>query len=172
MPTSTTPRRSTRLVSAFALKGLDAKGLVDELRARMRDELDYALEAANQTEFADVLRRPSVRPRPRRRARASTRRVLTTEWVDGADVGRVRRAGRRRPPRRRAGEIALALRPGLGAPPRRVQRRSRIPGNYRFGADGDVTFLDFGLVKRWTAGEWEQLAPCLDAIVVTATRSA
>jgi len=40
------------------------------------------------------------------------------------------------------------------------------PGNYRFSADGDVTFLDFGLVKRWTAGEWEQLAPSLDAIVV------
>jgi hypothetical protein len=29
-----------------------------------------------------------------------------------------------------------------------------------------MTFLDFGLVKRWTAGEWEELAPCLDAIVV------
>ena len=27
------------------------------------------------------------------------------------------------------------------------------PGNYRFHADGSVTFLDFGLVKRWTAGE-------------------
>ena len=35
-----------RLVSAFALKGLDAKGLVDELRERMRDELDYRIEAA------------------------------------------------------------------------------------------------------------------------------
>jgi hypothetical protein len=40
------------------------------------------------------------------------------------------------------------------------------PGNYRFSPHGDVTFLDFGLVKRWTKGEWEQLAPSLDAIVV------
>ena len=40
------------------------------------------------------------------------------------------------------------------------------PGNYRFSRDGDVTFLDFGLVKRWTPGEWEQLDPSLDAIVV------
>ncbi len=30
------------------------------------------------------------------------------------------------------------------------------PGNYRFHADGSITFLDFGLVKRWTAGEWER----------------
>src|SRR6478736_7525287 len=41
-----------RLAGAFALKGLDAKGLVDELRARMREELDYTLEAANQTMMA------------------------------------------------------------------------------------------------------------------------
>ncbi|MEO7370848.1 MAG: AarF/UbiB family protein, partial [Ilumatobacteraceae bacterium] len=40
------------------------------------------------------------------------------------------------------------------------------PGNYRFTIEGDVAFLDFGLVKRWTPGEWEQLAPSLDAIVV------
>ena len=31
--------------SAMALNGLDARGLVDELRARMREELDYRLEA-------------------------------------------------------------------------------------------------------------------------------
>ena len=29
-----------------------------------------------------------------------------------------------------------------------------------------MTFLDFGLVKRWTPGEWERLEPSLDAIVV------
>ena len=40
-----------RLGTAFVLKGLDAKGLVDELRARMRDELDYRSRPRNQTEF-------------------------------------------------------------------------------------------------------------------------
>ena len=39
------------------------------------------------------------------------------------------------------------------------------PGNYRFHRDGSVTFLDFGLVKRWTAGEWGKLAPVLDAVL-------
>ncbi|MEZ5251182.1 MAG: AarF/UbiB family protein [Ilumatobacteraceae bacterium] len=29
------------------------------------------------------------------------------------------------------------------------------PGNYRFSPDGHVTFLDFGMVKRWAPGEWE-----------------
>ena len=40
------------LFSAFALKGLDVKALVDELRHRMGDELDYRIEARNQAEFA------------------------------------------------------------------------------------------------------------------------
>src|SRR5205814_5058062 len=40
------------LFASFALKGLDVKALVDELRARMADELDYRLEARYQTEFA------------------------------------------------------------------------------------------------------------------------
>ena len=39
------------------------------------------------------------------------------------------------------------------------------PGNYRFLPDGRIAFLDFGLVKRWTPGEWERLVPCLDAIL-------
>ena len=40
------------------------------------------------------------------------------------------------------------------------------PGNYKFHHDGSVTFLDYGLVKRWSPGEWERLQPTLDAIVV------
>ena len=40
------------LFAQFALKNLDVTALVDELRARMADELDYRLEAVCQTEFA------------------------------------------------------------------------------------------------------------------------
>ena len=40
------------------------------------------------------------------------------------------------------------------------------PGNYKFHHDGSITFLDYGLVKRWTPGEWESLSPTLEAIVV------
>ena len=68
-----------RLMGAFALKGLDTKGLVDELRARMLEELDYRLEAANQREFADHFAgHPFVRI-PAVDSASSTGRVLTTE---------------------------------------------------------------------------------------------
>jgi len=151
------------LFSAFALKGLDVKALVDELRHRMSDELDYCIEADNQAEFADAYRdHPYIRVPDVVRER-STRRVLTTEWVDGqpwahflltADASA----------RQRAGEILFRFAQGsihrLG-----VFNGDPHPGNYRFLPDGRIAFLDFGLVKRWTSGEWESLSPCLDAIL-------
>ena len=39
------------------------------------------------------------------------------------------------------------------------------PGNYRFHDDGTVTFLDFGLVKRWAEGEFEALMPLIDPLL-------
>ena len=153
-----------RLGTAFVLKGLDARGLVDELRNRMRDELDYELEAASQTEFGarfaghPFVSIPAVDPT------TSTKRVLTTEWVEGlswaefqATAGPVAR--------HRAGESIWRFAQYA------VHRLGSFngdphPGNYRFSIDGDVTFLDFGLVKRWSPGEWQHLAPSVDAIVV------
>ncbi len=151
------------LFSAFALKGLDVRAIVDELRDRMGDELDYRIEAANQAEFAARYRDHPFIHVPDIVAEHSTARVLTSGWVDGlpwADF--VAQADP--PARERAGEIiwrfaqASILRDGAfnGDP---------HPGNYRFHGDGRVSFLDFGLVKRWSTDEWERLAPCLDAIL-------
>ena len=148
--------------AAFALKGLDTRALVDELRARMAEELDYRLEARNQQEFVEhyaghpFIRIPAVLPE------LSAERVLTTEWVDGQNWATfVRSAGDDE--RQRAAEVIWRFAQGsilrLGA-----FNGDPHPGNYRFHADGTVTFLDFGLVKRWGPGEWERLAPSLDAI--------
>jgi predicted unusual protein kinase regulating ubiquinone biosynthesis (AarF/ABC1/UbiB family) len=153
-----------RLGTAFVLKGLDAKGLVDELRNRMREELDYELEAANQTEFNTrfaghpFVSIPAVDPA------TSTKRVLTSEWVDGLSWAEFESTATPAA-RHRAGEsiwrFAQYAVHRIGA-----FNGDPHPGNYRFSTDGDVTFLDFGLVKRWTPDEWHQLAPSLDAIVV------
>jgi predicted unusual protein kinase regulating ubiquinone biosynthesis (AarF/ABC1/UbiB family) len=153
-----------RLFSAFMLKGLDAKSLVDELRTRMRDELDYTLEAAAQTEFGQSFAdHPFVRI-PTVDHRTSTRRVLTTEWIDGLGwndfLAQASPAARHR-----AGESIWRFAQNA------IHRHGMFngdphPGNYRFSPQGDVTFLDFGLVKRWTPGEWEILSPSIDAIIV------
>jgi predicted unusual protein kinase regulating ubiquinone biosynthesis (AarF/ABC1/UbiB family) len=153
-----------RLGTAFVLKGLDAKGLVDELRSRTREELDYELEATNQAEFCahfaghPFVRVPGVVPE------TSTRRVLTTEWVDGLSWAEFESRADERA-RRHAGESIWRF-AQYAVHRLRAFNGDPHPGNYKFTVDGDVTFLDFGLVKRWSPGEWEQLAPSLDAIIV------
>ena len=153
-----------RLGTAFVLKGLDAKGLVDELRNRMREELDYELEAANQTVFGTQFAGHPFVSIPAVDPATSTKRVLTSEWVDGLSWAEFESTAEPAA-RRRAGEsiwrFAQYAVHRLG-----VFNGDPHPGNYRFSRDGDVTFLDFGLVKRWTPDEWQQLAPSLDAIVV------
>lgn len=152
------------MFSSMMLKGLDAKALVDELRERMREELDYRLEARNLDEFGRLFAgHPWVRV-PRLVPELSTGHVLTTEWVDGMGFDDFRRTASHET-RQRAGEVIWRFAQHA------VMRHGAFngdphPGNYRFHHDGSVTFLDFGLVKRWSPGEWESLQPSLEAIVV------
>ena len=94
---------------------------------------------------------------PRLVPELSTSALLTTEWVDGMSFERVphheldRHQAARREVLWRFAQHAV-LRYGLfnGDP---------HPGNYKFHHDGSITFLDYGLVKRWSPGEWESLQP-------------
>src|SRR5436305_8532168 len=65
------------MFASFALKNLDVKALVDELRARMADELDYTLEARHQAEFAARYADHPTAHIPNRAPAPSTRRHLT-----------------------------------------------------------------------------------------------
>ena len=71
------------LISSLGPKGLNAKAAYDEVATRFREELDYALEARRQRQFAEMhagdptIRIPGVIPE------RSSRRVLTTELVEG-----------------------------------------------------------------------------------------
>jgi predicted unusual protein kinase regulating ubiquinone biosynthesis (AarF/ABC1/UbiB family) len=151
------------MFSALALNNLDARALVDELRLRMGEELDYRREAANVAEFAQRyaghpwVRIPTLAPE------LSTAKVLTTEWVDGLGWEQFVTTSPA-PTKQRVGEVIWRF------AQHSVQRLGMFngdphPGNYRFHRDGSVTFLDFGLVKRWEPGEWQRLEPTLHAIV-------
>ena len=152
------------MFSAMMLKGLDAKGLVDELRDRMREELDYRVEARNLGEFAQLftghpwVRIPDLVPE------LSSERVLTTEWVDGMTFDELQRAASDAT-KQRAGEVIWRF-AQLAVNRFGAFNGDPHPGNYKFHHDGSVTFLDFGLVKRWSTAEWDALRPSLDAIIV------
>ena len=149
------------MFSSFALRNMDVKAIVDELRERMGDELDYRLEARHQAEIAEIyrghpwIRIPAVIPE------YSAQRVLTSEWVEGMRWDDLLESGSR-DVKQHAAEVLFRFAQGS------INRHGLFngdphPGNYRFHHDGSVTFLDFGLVKRWTPGELEVMQPVLDA---------
>ena len=151
------------MFASFAMKNLDVKALVDELRERMADELDYRLEAKLQTEFADrydghpFIHVPKIVPE------LSTQRVLTSEWVDGMRFDDfIAKADE--PTRQKAAEVMFRFAQGA-IQHHHVFNGDPHPGNYILHDDGTVTVLDFGLVKRWGPGELESLSGVLDCIL-------
>jgi predicted unusual protein kinase regulating ubiquinone biosynthesis (AarF/ABC1/UbiB family) len=151
------------LVTSFALKGLDPKALVDELRTRMVDELDYRIEAREQRAFADRYRGHPFIHVPDVVQELSSERVLTTEWAPGMSWQKFE-ATASPEARQKAGEVLFRFAQG-GIYGHRVFNGDPHPGNYLFNADGSMSFLDFGFVKRWEPGELEALLPLIDPLL-------
>jgi len=133
--------------------GLDSGPLVEELRERIVEELDYRIEADNQRLFADFYRdHPSIHV-PEVVDELSTARVLTTELAPGVRFEELLTWSQAE--RDLAAETIFRYVFGslyrLGA-----FNGDPHPGNYLFEPGGRVTFLDYGLVKRFTPDE---LAP-------------
>ena len=130
--------------------GLDPSEMVEEIKLRIAEEVDYALEARNQQRFADYyrghpfIRIPDVIPS------LSTPKVLVSELVGGFEWSEL--LERPQHERDRAGEVIFRF------VFRSLYRMGAFngdphPGNYLFHDDGTVTFLDFGLVKHFTPDE-------------------
>lgn len=130
------------------MPGLDVKPLLDELRTRVAEELDYRLEAASQDAFAaaftgdpDIYVPPTV---------MATDRVLISEWMDGTPLAKVISEGTQEQ-RDRAGLLLVRL---LFSSPARagLLHADPHPGNFRLLDDGRLGVLDFGAVDRLPDG--------------------
>jgi predicted unusual protein kinase regulating ubiquinone biosynthesis (AarF/ABC1/UbiB family) len=139
-----------RLSRLFAvmMPGLDVKPMLDELRMRIAEELDYHLEADAQRTFAaayagdpDIYVPPVV---------METEHVLVTEWMDGTPLSQIISDGSQEE-RDRAG---LLLTRFLFSGPSRagLLHADPHPGNFRLLADGRLGVLDFGAVDRLPDG--------------------
>lgn len=146
-----------------AYPGFESGPLVAELRERLREELDYALEARHQQEFADFYAGHPFIHVPTVHADLSTTRVLTTELAAGVRFAEVQDWSRAQ--RDLAGETIFRfifrsfyrLHLFNGDP---------HPGNYLFRPDGRVTFLDFGLVKRFEPESIALIKRLIETIVL------
>ena len=156
---------STMLINLIrmAFPSLDAPSLVTELRSRLVEELDYTLEARNQTVFADRFAGHPFIHIPRVIAPLSARRVLTTELATGARYDEVVETWSQQE-RDLAGETIFRF--VFGCLYRfRVFNGDPHPGNYLFSGDGRVSFLDFGLVKWFSDDDVTSLTSMVRTMV-------
>ena len=124
--------------------------LLTEVRERVLEELDYRREADSQRLFAQHFRgHPTIRI-PEVVDELSTARLLTSDLVNGARFDEAMTWSCEE--RSLASETIyrFVLR---GLYDMQAFNGDLHPGNYRFHGAGRVTFLDFGLVKRFSRDE-------------------
>jgi predicted unusual protein kinase regulating ubiquinone biosynthesis (AarF/ABC1/UbiB family) len=130
------------------MPGLEVKPLLDELRNRVAEELDYHMEAASQQAFADAYAGdPDIYVPP---VVAGTDHVLVTEWMDGTPLAKIISDGSKTE-RDRAGILLTRF---LFSGPARagLLHADPHPGNFRLLPDGRLGVLDFGAVDRLPGG--------------------
>ncbi|MFE1783258.1 ABC1 kinase family protein [Streptomyces sp. NPDC059506] len=154
--------RVARLLGPL-VPGIDVKPLIAEMRERVTEELDYALEAeaqrAHAAEFADD---PDVYVPD---VVACSGQVLVTEWMDGRPLSEVISGGSPQE-RDRAGQLLAHF---LFAGPSRtgLLHADPHPGNFRLLTDGGppsgwrLGVLDFGTVDRLPEGLPEPIGTAL-----------
>jgi predicted unusual protein kinase regulating ubiquinone biosynthesis (AarF/ABC1/UbiB family) len=138
--------------------GLDPGPIVEEVRARLGEELDYLREADNQRAFARFYAGHPFIHIPAVVDRYCTSRVFTNELAEGVRFDELLTWSQ--------DERDLAAETIYRFVFRSLYRFHAFngdphPGNYLFRPGGGVTFLDFGLVKYFTPHEvdvFERLA--------------
>ncbi len=132
---------------AFAMLGtrkFESKRILEEIRARFREELDYNLEAERQRRYGELFEDdPTIRV-PRVFDALSRKRVLTTELVSGDPL---EVAMTRSEAERRAYCETLWRYVYKGSLVGGLFNADPHPGNYFFGPGGQVTFLDYGCIQ-------------------------
>ena len=126
----------------------DFTHLIADVIHKLEDECDYVLEAQSQQAFIDLFADDPQILVPRVFPELSTRRVLTTEFIEATEWADMLQTADDEA-RSLYGQVIFRFvfeslfRHGLfnGDP---------HPGNYLFMPDGRITFIDFGCVQRYS----------------------
>jgi predicted unusual protein kinase regulating ubiquinone biosynthesis (AarF/ABC1/UbiB family) len=130
------------------MPGLEVRPLLDELRARVTEELDYRLEGTSQEAFATAYAGDPEICVPH--VITATDHVLVSEWMGGTPLSKIISAGTRQQ-RDTAGILLVRF---LFSGPARtgLLHADPHPGNFRLLDDGRLGVLDFGAVDRLPDG--------------------
>lgn len=127
--------------------GLDPSEMVKEVKERIREELNYTLEARNQQLFADYYRGHPFIHVPEVLPALSTSRVLVTELATGKSWNEFQYESQEAKDKAAECLFRFVFRSLYGM---HAFNGDPHPGNYLFHDDGKMTFLDFGLVKHFS----------------------
>ena len=141
--------RLTRLFGVLA-PGLDVKGMIEELKDRVIEELDYDLEAEAQQAFADAFRGDSAVEVPSVVSHAPT--VLVSDWMDStSSLARLIADGSQADRDHYGAAYVRFLFAGPGRTG--MLHADPHPGNFRVLPDGRLGVVDYGAVARLPGGE-------------------
>ncbi len=143
--------------------GLDPEPVVAELKERLVEELDYCLEAKSQQYYADFFDGHPFITVPHVLPELSGPTVLTTQLASGVRFDEVKSWSQDE--KNLTAETLFRFSFGsiyrLG-----VFNGDPHPGNYLFEPGGKITFLDFGLVKRFTDDETTLFEELITSMVI------
>ncbi|MGZ4516684.1 MAG: ABC1 kinase family protein [Mycobacteriaceae bacterium] len=130
------------------IPGLQVRPLIDELRDRMEEELDYRAEADNQRAFAAAFTGDAEFVVPK--VVGSAPKVLVSEWVEGVGLSTIIANGTTEQ-RNEMGRLLALFH--FSSPARaKLLHSDPHPGNYMLLPDGRMSVIDFGAVARLPDG--------------------
>jgi predicted unusual protein kinase regulating ubiquinone biosynthesis (AarF/ABC1/UbiB family) len=150
-----------RSVLKMAAPSQDVTALIEELRTRIGEELDYRQEADNQRRFAAYFDGHPTARVPQIVDELSTGRVLTSELAGGVRYGEMLSWSQAEKDLAAETIYRFTFRSLYEL---RAFNGDPHPGNYLFEPGGRVTFLDFGLVKHFTQEELSPLVRMIEAL--------
>jgi predicted unusual protein kinase regulating ubiquinone biosynthesis (AarF/ABC1/UbiB family) len=144
-------------VAAGWVPGLDLGPILDELRDRMAEELDYRLEAESQATFAAAFTDDEDFSIPAVVAHAE--HVIVSEWLEGKPLSQIISDGT---PAERDDASQLYLEFLLAGPAEAgLLHADPHPGNFRMTPDNRLGVIDFGAVNRLPDGMPAEIGPLL-----------
>jgi predicted unusual protein kinase regulating ubiquinone biosynthesis (AarF/ABC1/UbiB family) len=152
-----------RSLLKMAAPSQDVTALIEELRERIGEELDYRREADSQRLFAAYFEGHPAARVPKIIDELSTGRVITSELAAGARFGEMLSWSQQERDLAAETIYRFTFRSLYGL---HAFNGDPHPGNYLFEPGGRVTFLDFGLVKYFTDAELDPLVAMIEALCV------
>jgi len=127
-------------------RSIDTRNILEEVGARLREELDYELEARHMRLYADLLKDERRVHVPEALPDLSTKRLLTMTWLDGRPLNEFEDA-----PEADRNRIAEALFHAWYIPLYQAGVIHGDPhlGNYSVTEDLTVNLLDFGCIRSF-----------------------